>query len=227
MFIGTQVANWNEDRLEKRETQRMLARLAPELRNLLALYASSRTVLRDDTRLRGDGAGRLAEGPKDQHRDFVIAAYQASRIYSTSTNNATWATIFGADRLRSIDDPVIRDNLAFLMYSDTRQIDTESVNTPYRQNVRRVIPVEIQDAIRTHCGDRSPPETPQLFVLPRTCELRFADDDAASAAAALRAHPQLVEDLRWHTAAIAAFIGNMNAFQVKTETLARQIDAMK
>jgi hypothetical protein len=43
VFIGTQVANWNEDRLEKRETQRMLARLAPELRNLLALYASSRT----------------------------------------------------------------------------------------------------------------------------------------------------------------------------------------
>jgi hypothetical protein len=91
----------------------------------------------------------------------VIAAYQASRIYSTSTNNATWATIFGADRLRSIDDPVIRDNLAFLMYSDTRQIDTESVNTPYRQNVRRVIPVEIQDAIRTHCGDRSHPCPPR------------------------------------------------------------------
>ena len=166
VFIGTQVANWNEDRLEKRETQRMLARLTPELRNLLALYASSRTYYATTRAYAATALAGWRKDPKVSDRDFVIAAYQASQIYATSTNNATWATIFGADRLRSIDDPVIRDNLAFLMY-------------------------------------------------------------AASAAATLRAHPQLVEDLRWHTAAIAAFVANLNAFQVKTEMLARRIDAMK
>jgi hypothetical protein len=205
----------------------MLARLAPELRNLLALYASSRTYYATTRAYAATALAGWRKDPKVSDREFVIAAYQASQIYATSTNNATWATIFGADRLRSIDDPVIRDNLAFLMYSDTRQIDTESVNTPYRQNVRRVIPVEIQDAIRTHCGDRSPPDTPQLFFLPSTCDLQLADGAGTSAAAELRAHPQLVEDLRWHTAAIAAFVSNLNAFQIKTETVARRIDAMK
>ena len=31
VFIGTQVSNWNQDRLEKRETQRMLTQLDPQL----------------------------------------------------------------------------------------------------------------------------------------------------------------------------------------------------
>ncbi len=30
VFVGTQVSNWNAERLEKRETQRMLAQLEPE-----------------------------------------------------------------------------------------------------------------------------------------------------------------------------------------------------
>ena len=31
VFIGTQVSNWNEGRLQKRQTQRMLEQLRPEL----------------------------------------------------------------------------------------------------------------------------------------------------------------------------------------------------
>ena len=43
VFIGIQVANWNEERIERHETQRMLTRLKPELRNPLDFYASART----------------------------------------------------------------------------------------------------------------------------------------------------------------------------------------
>ena len=38
VFIGTQVANWNEERLERQETQRMLTRLKPELRIPLCIF---------------------------------------------------------------------------------------------------------------------------------------------------------------------------------------------
>ncbi|MEO8141619.1 MAG: hypothetical protein ABI617_03065, partial [Sphingomicrobium sp.] len=34
VFVGTQVSNWNAERLEKRETQRMLAQLKPNLQSL-------------------------------------------------------------------------------------------------------------------------------------------------------------------------------------------------
>jgi len=224
VFIGIQVANWNEQRIEQRETQRMLTRLKPELRNVLAVYAGGRAYYQVTREYAETAFAGWRRDPTVSDRDFVIAAYQASQIYATGANNATWASIFGADRLGTIDDAVIRDNLSFLMYADTDSIDPEAVNTPYRQNVRRVIPVEIQDAIRAKCGDRRPPDNPQLFYLPQTCDLDIFDGSAAKAAAALRAHPELVEDLRWHTAAAASYVNNTVAFEAKTRTLARRIE---
>ena len=226
VFIGLQVSNWNQERLENRETQQILARLKPELQNLLKNCASARAYYRI-TRAYADTAFAGWRGdPRISDGNFVIAAYQASQIYSTATNNAAWGNIFGADRLRSIEDPALRSNLAFLMYSDTRPTDTQSVDTPYRQNVRRIIPVEIQDAIRAKCGDRRPTDNPQLFYLPERCDLDLPASAAAEAAAALRAHPELVEDLRWHTAAQAAFVANTVAFETKTRQLKRQVDAL-
>jgi hypothetical protein len=227
VFIGIQVANWNEDRLEGRKTQRMLTRLKPELRNLLDLYASARKYYATTRDYAATAFAGWRSDPKVSDRDFVIAAYQASQIYATAVNNATWATIFGAERLGTIDDSLIRNNLAFLMYSDTTQIDTEAVNTPYRQNVRRVIPVEIQDAIRAKCGDRSPVDNPQLFFLPESCDLDIAPDAAEAAADALRAHPELIDDLRWHTAAAAAFLSNIYTFEIKTSQLKERIDSLE
>ena len=37
VFIGTQVSNWNQERVEKQATERMLEQLVPELRNQLAV----------------------------------------------------------------------------------------------------------------------------------------------------------------------------------------------
>ena len=226
VFIGIQVANWNEARVEQRETKRMLARLQPELRNLLSVYAGARAYYGLTRRYAEVAFAGWREDPKVSDRDFVVAAYQASQVYSTGANNATWASIFGADRLGSIEDPMIRDNLSFLMYADTYAIDTASVDTPYRQNVRRVIPETIQDAIRAKCGDRRPPENPQLFYLPDRCELQIDPAIASHAAAELRGRPQLVEDLRWHTAAAAAYLANLAAFETKTKTLAARIEAI-
>src|SRR4029453_13060689 len=125
------------------------------------------------------------------------------------------------------DDPVIRDNLSYLMYADTAAIDTAAVDTPYRQNVRRVIPVEIQDAIRAECGDRHAPDNPQLFFLPRSCDLDVPPPAPATAAAELRARPQLVDDLRWHTSAVAGVLANLESFERETNKLKEQIDSLE
>lgn len=225
VFIGTQVANWNEERLERRQTQRMLVRLQPELDNLLDFHASARAYYAT-TRAHATTAFAGWQGePTVSDSDFVIAAYQASQIYATPVNVTIWATIFGADRLRTIDDTRLRDNLAAFMSADTSQIQMSAVDTPYRRNVRRVIPVEVQDAIRKRCGDRISSENTQFTVLPESCDLEIPPADAAAAAAALRAQPALVDDLRWHTAAIASFLEAVAAFEVQIKDLKQQLDA--
>ena len=121
----------------------------------------------------------------------------------------------------------MRNDLSFLMSADYSQLDTAGVNTPYRQNVRRIIPLELQDAIRATCGDRSTPEYPLFLFLPPTCPLAIEPAKARQAAAALRAHPELMEDLQWHMAAHAAMLSNMVPFETSTTNLRKQISGLR
>ena len=227
VFIGTQVSNWNAERLEKRETQRMLAQLGPNLQSLTDYYDSARVYYGATRRFAATAFAGWRGDPGVNDRDFVIAAYQASQIMGIGTNSSTWATVLGADQLRRVDDLKIRSDLSFLMSADYTQLDTPAVNTPYRQNVRRLIPVEVQDAIRAECGDRTEPGKPTIVALPPTCNLNIAPGQATAAAAILRAHPELLQDLQWHMAAEAALVANLAPFETTTNNLQRRIAGIK
>ena len=49
--------------------------------------------------------------------------------------------------------------------------------------------------------------------LPRTCRIALSPDEAAKAAAILRARPEVKEDLQWHVAAVAAYLNYTIAFE--------------
>ena len=213
VFIGTWVANWNQERAAKAETRRMVEQLAPSLRQLGAFFVATRdyhavTRAYADTAIAG-----WRREPQVSDAEFVIAAYQASQIDSIGTNGSTFSSILGADRLRDIDDPKLRADLSVLMSADYSQIDQSAVDTPYRRNVRRIIPVEIQDRIRTQCGDQPRPGDAGNVVLPRQCRIDLPPTEAARAAAILRARPEVMEDLQWHIAAVAAYLNYTIAFE--------------
>ena len=223
VFIGTQVSNWNAGRLEGAETQHRLDQFKPELHRIRGRVENVRHYYATTRRFAVVALAGWADDTRVSDNAFVIAAYQASQIQGVGTNSDTWANIFGAERLRTIDDPAIRRDLSFLMYSDNSTIGVNAVDTPYRRNVRRVIPIETQDVIRTRCGDYTPVGRANVVLLPETCHLTLPPDKAAAAAAALRAHPDLVDDLNWHVAAAAAFLANMQTFDSTTHKLLREM----
>lgn len=223
VFVGTQVSNWNAGRLERENTSRLLAQLQPELRSQVDFYDTAKDYYATTRRFAGVALAAWAGDKRVNDNEFVIAAYQASQIQGIGTNGNTWANIFGAERLSAIENPTIRRDLSFLMYSDNSSIGSDAVDTPYRRNVRRVIPIETQDIIRTRCGDYTPEGRANIVVLPTTCTLTLPADKAAQAAAALRAHPELVDDLNWHVAAAAAFLANMQIFDTTTHKLLRDL----
>lgn len=217
VFIGTQVSNWNDERIEQAETVQVLRGLEPELRNVIANMKIVSDYF-DVTRKFGDTAFAGWRGdPGVSDRDFVIAAYQASQIIYLGVDNASWSEIFGGDRLRTLGNQDLRDKLAVLMTADFAAMDRE-ISTDYRRNVRKIIPEDIQDAIRARCGDRR--VGPAFIGLPPTCTIDLPDDRFASAAADLRAHPELVGELRWHFAAVAGYVENVeNTARLARETL--------
>ncbi|MEO8617940.1 MAG: hypothetical protein ABI412_01110 [Sphingomicrobium sp.] len=222
VFIGTWVANWNEERLQRAETVQMLQDLKPQLREINRTFDGFNTYFAT-TRSFGDTAfAGWRRDPKISDRDFVIAAYQASQLTSTGINNSSWAQIFGNDRLRDVDDKQLKSDLAQLMTWDYAAAELD-IYTTYRTAVRKVIPEDIQDAIRNKCGDRRDPER-GFYILPTTCNLNLPDARFAEAAKDLRNHPDLVGELRWHFAAIKSYVDDINFLKSVSARALKRID---
>jgi len=224
VFIGTQVSNWNQERTERRETAQLLVELKPALSRFSDFYDAAKVYYATANSYADDAFAGWRRDPAIDDKQFVIAAYQASQIYTWGLNGDIWASIFGSDQLRDIGDANVRDGLTTLMTISYDQIDSVVSETTYRETVRQVIPEDIQDAIRADCGDRSVPERPQTVRLPETCDPRLANTRFADAAAALRAHPELVGHLRWHRAAVAAFMQDYGAVDDLSRNLQQAID---
>ncbi|HKP33493.1 MAG TPA: hypothetical protein VJT70_01770 [Sphingomicrobium sp.] len=225
VFIGTQVANWNQARIEQRETKQMLENLIPELQSQLEFFDNVRGyygITRSYAERALDG-WRGQPGITDEQ--FIISAYQASQITGIGTNAENWALTFGGDQLRNIKDSKVRRNLEVMLTADYGPVSLGASASPYREQVRRIIPIAVQDAIRRECGDRYTPGKAGfiLVFLPKTCGLRIPTDKAASIASALRARPDLANELNWHLAGIAVFLTNVDILEVPIRDLQRDL----
>jgi len=152
VFIGTQVANWNQARIEKRETARLLLELRPALQTFSDFFDTAKPYSATTRAFSETAFAGWRRDPKVSDEQFVIAAYQASQIYTFNVNGNNWAEIFRGDRLRDIDDADIRRDLAGVMTFNYDSIDLPAIATPYRQDVRSIIPEDIQDAIRPNAA---------------------------------------------------------------------------
>jgi hypothetical protein len=225
VFIGTQVANWNQQRTERRETAQMLDQLVPELQSQMEYFDNVRTYY-ETTRRYADRALASWHGdPGLSDEQFVIAAYQASQITGIGINAENWALTFGGEQLRNIDNARVRRNMELMLTADYSTVTLDAVASPYREHVRRLIPIGMQDDIRDECGDRNVTGKAGLIfvILPKSCALRIPPAQAAPIAAALRSRRDLADELNWHLAAIAVFLANTDVLEVPIRELHRDL----
>ena len=222
VFFGILAANWNLERVERRETGKLLSQLETELGEMVVDLDSMDTYYGVSGRYATRALAGWRGDPTVSDSEFVIAAYQASQINGVGTNSSVWAEIFGADNLRNIDDLPLRRNLRSLMTFDYDLVDLTAAMSRYREEVRKVIPDAQQRAIRGSCGDIQKPDG--TLVLPATCDLALPAAEAARTAAALRARPELVGELNWHRAGIATQLQNVDGLRNYSRDLAKKID---
>ena len=222
VFMGIWVANWNQERARKQETRQMLLQLRPELRGLQDLSASARDYYAVTGRYADTAFAGWKRDPRVTDEQFVIAAYQASQIYGFNNNGASWALIFGADELRNIEDLSVREPLTRLMTFDYSTLNFPAVATRYRDEVREVIPDEIQQQIRAVCGDTLKADR-RRFSLVVPCPAHLPAPEAAATAAALRRNPELPRLLRVHRATIATYNTNLDLFDGQVGLLVDRI----
>lgn len=205
VFIGTWVANWNEQRADKRAVERLIEQLQPKLRQYegvvaddLAYYATVR------------GFAKTAQAgwdhdPNVTDRDFVIAAFQASELSRLNGNPFSGGTLLSVEEVRKIDDPETRDRLMILESYESALLNLLGEGSEYREQIRSIIPNDVQQRILAQCGDRYSPDG-WHFWLPATCAAPIDPKVAGSTASALRAHSDLAQALTSHMAHVTRHI---------------------
>lgn len=222
VFIGTWVADWNQQRMEKRQVQGLVERLRPTLEATdkqsigeEAYYATTRRYAQ--TALRGWEHGAVVSD-----EDFVVAAYQASQVTGFGANGQTFSTLIGADQVRGIDDPNLRNAMNQVLGYDSTAFSYQQMLTDYRQHVRELIPDAIQQSIREHCGDVD--AGGGALYLPPTCNIDLPPATVTQTAGALRDHPELVKQLDYHLAQVSTFLGNLTRYDNNVRKLLTMID---
>lgn len=223
VFIGTLVANANQQRLEGAETNYRLEQLKPELQRIRARADIARQYYAT-TRRFAETAFAAWQGDRQiPDNDFVIAAYQASQIKGIVSTSQSWATIVGADQLRDIDDPAIREPMLRLMTFPEENLSQTRVQSDYRDQVRTVIPDDIQQQIRNRCGDYFATPDALDFSLPEQCSLILDPTGAAATAAELRRHPELVGKLRLHLALVSSLLNDVRIYDTAASRLEMEL----
>lgn len=225
VFIGTQVSNWNQERLEKRQVAGLVDRLRPALSQLHAQIADEQLYFSTARNYALTALAGWRRDPKVSDAQFVIAAYQGSQVTGFNADNQNFSTLIGADQVRDVEDPQLRTNIGRVLGANFNGFYYQSLLTDYRRHVREIIPNSIQDQVRAHCGDQRARST--ALFLPPSCPIQLPPRETAEAAATLRAHPELVKELDYHLSEVASMVGNLRRYDSAITDLMRSIDRQR
>lgn len=205
VFIGIQVANWNEARADHARARAYLERIGDDLQADIANY---------DDRLQFWGAvstyGRTGlsyaetRNAGDQTQwQLLLAYFQASQLAEYFTTDTTYAELRSAGELGLIPNLELRNALA--SYYTNAAIPVLTERPPYRVSVREAVPFDVQLYIWDNCYGTS--QTGGQVLLDRASPI--SNERATTIVNAISRDERIVGQLRYwmSTMHVAAIIG--------------------
>ena len=195
VFVGIQVANWNQALADQRLGRAYAARLMSDLeidlasrRELVAYYGA---VL--DSIERVDA---LLAVPRSDPEQLVVSAYRASEINFNPSARATWDEIVSSGDTGLLPRDAARLVGEYYAFDTPRDVYTILTESTYRHRVRNVIPLALQKAMRAGCSDKRDQAQRITGFMP-DCSLDIEPAVVTATAAALRADPAVQASLRY------------------------------
>lgn len=200
VFLGIQASNWNQGRVERNQAREYRAMLRDDLDDNLANLADRQKYYQW---VRSEALATLAElnHPASGLGDrFLIDSYQASQMQPWALKRSTYDEIVSTGSMANIGSPMLREQIANYYVSAEVTGANISALPAYRENLRRVMPYPVQQAIRTRCNERIVQDVRGVVrvVVPKACKLDLDATIIKQAAAQVRDWPGLQLDLnRW------------------------------
>ncbi len=204
VFLGIQVTNWNQARVDRDKAVSYRQRLISELefngrqfRQQLAYYSSAkRHGLGALASLRGKG--------RSSGDEFLVDAYQATQMDLTPPKHFIFDEMVSAGLVGLLGREALQEMASDYYLSLDANVPQFLEAPPYRDILRRSMPYEIQAKIRNRCGDRAVYRGKQVIgvTLPAQCSLGLSPAEVADAVKQVRAVPSLYADLTRYLSAL-------------------------
>lgn len=216
VFIGVQASNWNADAETERKSQVFTERLKSDLRVEAWGYEMQvgyyGQVLRNATAADDALTGKAPLSDEA----LLIAAYRATQYNSYIRRRATYDELTSTGEIGLVRDDALR-TLAMYTYSSDmfNEIIDKSRSSEYRVAFRKLMPHDVQTALRERCGDLNVPIGEYRGiedVLDHPCSTALAPDVIARSAAAIRNDANLAATLRLRIADLETDIANLTFF---------------
>lgn len=228
VFLGLQVNNWNEARIERAEARAYRAEIIENLRANAISIDDQAIYYR---RVQGHALAALdvMETPGSAMEEaFLIDAYQASQVRQRQLAQTAYDEMKSAGLGRDIAAPEIRARLS-TYYAQMPQINAMTLTvTAYRDRLRRAMPISIQRQLRERCGDisRRLPGGVVGSALPERCVLGLNRENVSRAAARIRATRELDQDLTRHIADLDQKLRQLTGYQRLARELRMQLESL-
>lgn len=225
VFVGIQVANWNEARLEAQRAQGFLERLSGDLDQELVeidrrIAYVGRSIAYGEAALAWTEDGTLAQGSAWQ---TVLAFFQASRILPYTPVDTTYQEMRSAGQLGLVRDARLRASLTeyFVTGTLTRADYIMRLNPEYRSHVRGLTPYRMARYIFTDCFKMQDINT--VAMLP--CQSPVDETSAAAVLQRYREAPGLIVELAFWVDSAHQMVAILQQIRTACVELKRRVDA--
>ena len=213
VYMGIQVANWNDEKAGEAQAKVLLNRIYNDLNNdILSIETELKyqAVVRNYSMTAIDALNNENSVSDEQ---FVIGAYQASQINTVWSNRATYNEMLSTGQINLITNEELKADIFGHYAVDYANVDLMTKIAPYREYIRGLMPVHIQDEIKEHCGDIVI-EVANTFAsaLPKTCDLDLSDEEFHKTAEFLRSKPDMLFNLQFQIAVNDTKVFNLDNF---------------
>lgn len=198
VFIGLQVANWNEARQTQEAATQYEMRLRLDLKRDALNYVYLREYYQGVLKAADTAYDGLTGRIEISDADLLVAAYRASQYNWAERHRATFDELVASGNLDLIEDRSFRTRVtAYYTMSLLEETSQASMNSEYRRAFRMLAPPDLHAALGAQCGDREDdPARDQVFTIDYDCSFAWPSDEIARYARLVRDNEELLALLR-------------------------------
>lgn len=197
VFLGIQVNDWNQSRLDRQKGSDYRQRLAVDIAANNRDFARRKVYYSTVRAFARNALAALDRPVQADPAAFLVNAYQATQIIPSKLRRSTYDEILATGNLENLGDAALRERVVnFYTGVDTVQVTLSNV-PEYREHIRAMMPTVAQEAVRTQCPEdiSFDDEGNTSTILPTHCAIKIDPAEALRDAGVVRSIPSLRDDL--------------------------------